>query len=144
ASMIAVLAKRENAAAATGDPARRIPFVLFALRPARCRSFRNLRKIQTLGVRAGYVGEFAVIDHELPESDFIAEGRRAWAAVLGTVTLGKFFLGFGSIGICEHALEEARDHLRSRILYGKPAIDMPHLRAAMTQAYARLTAMKLF
>ena len=142
ASMISILAKREDGR--TRENAKRVPFVLFALRPGQSKSYRNLRKIHTLGVRAGYVGEFRVKKHELGESDFIAEGRRAWDAVLGTVTLGKFFLGFGSIGICEHAFEEASDHLRTRILYGKPAIDMPHLRAAMTQAYTRLTAMKLF
>src|SRR5205823_11339335 len=60
------------------------------------------------------------------------------------VTLGKFFLGFGAVGICEHALEEAAAHLGRRILFGKPALDMPHLRAAAAQAYARLTAMKLY
>ena len=43
--------------------------------------------------------------------------RQAWDAVFGTVTLGKFFLGFGSIGICEHALDEAAGHLNRRIVY---------------------------
>jgi acyl-CoA dehydrogenase len=95
-------------------------------------------------VRAGFVGELEVVDHELPASDIIAEGRRAWDAVLGTVTLGKFFLGFGSIGICEHALMEATAHLTQRILYGKPVIEMPHIRLTTAQAYARLAAMKLY
>jgi acyl-CoA dehydrogenase len=103
-----------------------------------------VRRIRTHGVRAAHVGEFEVAGHELPRTDVIARGRAAWDAVLGAVTLGKFFLGFGSIGICEHAFREARDHLRTRILYGRPAIDMPHLRATMGQAYARLTAMKLY
>jgi acyl-CoA dehydrogenase len=103
-----------------------------------------VRKIPTVGVRVGFVGEFEVTNHEFPQSDLLAEGRQAWDAVLGTVTLGKFFLGFGSIGICEHAFVEAADHLSSRILYGKPVIDMPHIRSAMSQAYARLAAMKLY
>jgi acyl-CoA dehydrogenase len=138
ASMIAILAKREEG----GN--RRVPFVLFGLRPASSKGYHNRRKIRTLGVRGGYVGEFDVRDHEFPQTDIIAEGRGAWDAVLGTVTLGKFFLGFGSIGICEHAFEEAHAHLTSRILYGKPTMQMPHIRAAMTQAFARLTAMKLY
>ncbi len=103
-----------------------------------------MRKIHTLGVRAGDVGAFDVTDHILPESDLIAQGRSAWDAVIGTVTLGKFFLGFGSVGICEHALAEAADHLRRRVLYGKPVLDMPHIRSLMAQAYARLSAMKLY
>src|SRR5207253_101043 len=87
---------------------------------------------------------FDVVQHELPPTDVIAEGRDAWDAVFGTVTLGKFFLGFGSIGICEHALHEALRHLRTRILYGAPVIAMPHIRALVAQARARLIAMKLY
>jgi acyl-CoA dehydrogenase len=143
ASIIAILAKKEDAARAAGPP-KRAPFVLIALRPNQCKGFGNLRKIRTLGVRAGFVGEFEVKDHELPQSDVITDGRGAWDAVLGTVTLGKFFLGFGSIGICERALQESVDHLNTRILYGKPVIEMPHIRAMAVQTYARLAAMKLY
>jgi acyl-CoA dehydrogenase len=142
ASIISILARKENAGAAGRE--RRSPLALFAFRPAQCKGFQNARKIHTLGVRAGFVGEFEVNEHLLPESDLIAEGRSAWDAVFGTITLGKFFLGFGQIGICEHALEEATAHLNTRILFGRPAIQMTHLRSLMTQAYARLTAMKLY
>jgi len=34
--------------------------------------------------------------------------------------------------------------LRKRILYGKPATDMPHIRLALAGAFARLTGMKLY
>ena len=57
---------------------------------------------------------------------------------------GKFFLGFGAVGICEHAFAEGFAHLRSRTLYGKPAIALPHLRDTMAFAFARLVAMKLY
>lgn len=142
ASIISILAKKEDRRGV--GHARRAPFVLFALRPPKSSGFRSVRKIGTLGVRSAFVGEFEVKNHECPEGDLVAEGRQAWDAVFGTVTLGKFFLGFGSIGICEHAFEEAAAHLRARVLYGKPAIDIPHIRATMVQAYARLTAMKLY
>ncbi len=151
ASIIAILARREDArsdlaASRTTQRSRsaRSPILLFALRPRQSAGFRNLRKIRTLGVRPAFVGEFDVKDHELPQGDFIAEGRHAWDAVFGTVTLGKFFLGFGSIGICEHALEEAITHLGRRILYRRSVLEMPHIRQAMAQAYARLTAMKIY
>lgn len=142
ASIISILARKKDRR--SDGHSRRTPIALFALRPGESKGFRNVQKIRTLGVRAAYVGEFEVKDHELPKEDVIAEGRQAWDAIFGTVTLGKFFLGFGSIGICERAFEEAAAHLRARVLYGKPAIDMPHLRATMAQAYARLTAMKLY
>ncbi|MEZ0266240.1 MAG: acyl-CoA dehydrogenase [Phycisphaerae bacterium] len=139
ASMIVILARKEGHSAS-----RRAPPGLFALRPAASDGFRDARKIRTLGVRAAFVGAFEVVDHPLPETDLIATGRHAWDAALGAVTLGKFFLGFGSIGICEHALSEATDHLTGRVLYGKRVIDMPHIRSTVARAYVRLTAMKLY
>lgn len=141
AGMISILARKVDA---TSGRDKRNPFALVVLRPRQSAGFRNVRKIRTLGIRAAYVGEFAVKDQMIPAGDVAAEGRQAWDAVFGTVTLGKFFLGFGSIGMCEHAFAEAAEHLRTRMLYGKPVIEMPHIRSAVTQAYARLTAMKLF
>lgn len=141
AAMISILARKVDG---TSNRARRALPVLFALRPAQSKAFGNVRKIPTLGIRAAFVGEFQVKDHELTDADVIAEGRSAWEAVLGTVTLGKFFLGFGSIGICERAFEEATAHLSRRVLYAKPIIGMPHISFAVSQAYARLTAMKLY
>jgi acyl-CoA dehydrogenase len=142
ASMISILGRKVDGPSA--NRARRALPVLFALRPGESKAFGNVRKIPTLGIRAAFVGEFQVKDHQLTDADVIAEGRGAWEAVLGTVTLGKFFLGFGSIGICERAFEEATAHLTRRVLYGKPVIGMPHISLAVSQAYARLTAMKLY
>ncbi len=143
ARMICVLASRKKSAIAGKRPRRATP-VLFALRPERAAGFQDHRKIRTFGVRAAHVGEFALNDQPLDASDVIAEGRDAWDAVIGTVTLGKFFLGFGSVGICEHAFAEAMDHVTSRVLYGKPVVAMPHIRLMIAEAYARLTAMKLY
>jgi acyl-CoA dehydrogenase len=100
ASIISILARKEDKSAGT----KRAPFMFFALRPKVSPGFRNVRKIHTMGVRAGFVGEIEVKGHEFPTTDVISEGRLAWDSIFGTITLGKFFLGFGSIGICEHAL----------------------------------------
>lgn len=141
AGIISILARKEDPASSRD---KRVPFILMALRPGQSAGFQNLRKIRTFGVRAAFVGAFDVRDHAFPQTDVIAEGRRAWDAVFGAVTLGKFFLGFGSIGMCEHAFQEALTHLRARLLYGSAVIKMPHIRSAVGQAYVRLTAMKLF
>lgn len=145
AAIVAVLARRQfRSGGAGGRGSKRAPPALFAIRPPQAPAYRDVRKIRTLGVRAAYVGEFAVEGHAFGRDDLIAEGRAAWDAVLGTVTLGKFFLGFGSIGICERAMAEAVAHLTGRVLYGKPALEMPHVRAKAAHAYARLAAMKLY
>jgi acyl-CoA dehydrogenase len=139
AGLISVLAKRVD-----NGGSKKTPFVFFALRPAEVPGFDGLRKIRTLGVRTAFVGEFAVQGHPVPESDLISCGREAWEAVHGTVNFGKFFLGFGAIGICEHSFVEAMAHMRPRVLYGKSVLGMPHLRATAALAFARLTAMKLY
>lgn len=145
ASIVSILARKYGPNDADSPQRRRRPeLVLIAVRPATSPGYQNVRKIRTSGIRAAFVGSFEVKDHPLPRSDFIAEGRGAWDAVFGTVILGKFFLGFGAIGICEHAMEEAVAHLRRRILYRKTVLEMPHIRLAMAQAYARLAAMKLY
>jgi acyl-CoA dehydrogenase len=142
ASIVSILAHKVDDR--HGSASRRALPVMVAIRPQSARGFANVKKTESLGIRAAFVGEFEVTNHEFPKADLIAEGRAAWDCVFGTVTLGKFFLGFGSIGICEHAMAEAAAHLSQRILYGKPVIEMPHIRTMMAQAYARLTGMKLY
>ncbi len=142
ATIISILARKDDEASSERE--KRSPFALMALRPDTAKALGNVQKIHTLGVRAGYVGSFDVKDHEFPESDLAAQGREAWDAVIGAVTLGKFFLGFGSIGICEHAMAETVAHVKSRVLYGKQVIAMPHIRTAVAAAATRLTAMKLY
>ncbi|CAN5345507.1 acyl-CoA dehydrogenase family protein [soil metagenome] len=141
AAMITILAKRDNGQV---HGSRRSPMVLFALRNGKPSSTRNERKISTFGIRSGFVGEFDVKGYEFPQSDVVAEHRAAWDSVFGTVGLGKFFLGFGAIGICERAFGEAWEHVTARQLYGKPVIQMPHIRRYIARAYARLAAMKLY
>jgi acyl-CoA dehydrogenase len=153
ASIVAILANRHDARPVAPAPGtRRSPPVLFAYRPAAAAAAAaagsggvpGARKIRTLGIRAAFVGEFEVIDHEITAADIVADGRDAWDAVFGAVTLGRFFLGIGSVGICEHAMSEATEHLARRVLYRQPAIALPHIRSAMSRAYARLCAMKLY
>ena len=91
-----------------------------------------------------YVSEFSLHDYPVSTSDILHTGPAAFDAALNTVNIGKFNLGFASIGICEHAFYEAISHADNRILYGKRVTDFPHVRQGLTDAYARLAAMKLF
>lgn len=91
-----------------------------------------------------YVSEFSLHDYPVSASDILHTGPAAFDAALNTVNIGKFNLGFASIGICEHAFYEAITHADNRILYGNRVTDFPHVRQGLTDAYARLAAMKLF
>jgi alkylation response protein AidB-like acyl-CoA dehydrogenase len=91
-----------------------------------------------------YVSEFRLEDYPVREQDVLHTGRAAFDAALNTVNVGKFNLCTATIGICEHAMYEAVTHAHRRVLYGRPVTDFPHVRRELTDAYARLVAMKLF
>ncbi|WP_327028743.1 acyl-CoA/acyl-ACP dehydrogenase [Micromonospora sp. NBC_01740] len=91
-----------------------------------------------------YVSEFRLQDYPVRPEDVLHTGRAAFDAALNTVNVGKFNLCTASIGICEHAMYEAVTHAHNRVLYGRRVTDFPHVRRELTDAYARLVAMKLF
>ncbi|RLB73204.1 MAG: acyl-CoA dehydrogenase [Deltaproteobacteria bacterium] len=91
-----------------------------------------------------YVAEYALKDYPISEAEILSTGSKAWDSSLNTINVGKFNLGFGSIGICAHAFYEALDHASSRNLYGKFVTDFSYIQQFFTDAYCRLTAMKLF
>jgi len=91
-----------------------------------------------------YVAEFRLEDYPVHAEDILHVGAEAFSAALNTVNIGKFNLCFGGIGMATHSLYEAITHAHNRVLYGKPVTDFPHVRREFVEAYARLTAMKLF
>ncbi len=74
---------------------------------------RNVVKVQS------YVAEFKLNDYPIREDDILAKGREAWDMSLNTVNVGKFNLGWASIGICTHAFYEALNHASHRNLLWK-------------------------
>ena len=91
-----------------------------------------------------YVAEFALQGYPVSEDAILSRGREAWDSSLNTINVGKYNLGWASIGICTHAFYEAITHASNRNLYGKYVTDFPHIRQLFVDAYSRLTAMKLF
>ncbi len=91
-----------------------------------------------------YVAEFALHDYPLTADDIIARGDKAWDTAMNTVNIGKYNLGWASIGMATHAFHESINHASARVLYGNPVTDFPHVRNLFVDAYARLVAMRLF
>ncbi len=91
-----------------------------------------------------YVAEYRLHDYPISEADILSVGRKAWDDMLNTINYCKFNLGFGSIGLCTHALYESINHAANRTLYGKQVTDFPQVKRLFTDAYCRLAAMKLF
>jgi acyl-CoA dehydrogenase len=105
---------------------------------------RNFDLIQNVCNSQSYVANFALRDYSITEADILSKGQAAWDAALNTVNIGKYNLGWASIGISTHAFYEALNHAANRKLYGMVVTDFSHAKQMFTDAYARLVAMKLF
>jgi len=115
-------------------------YVFFAVSP----EHQNYSLVQNVVNWDGYVAEYALNGYPITDEDILSTGRDAWDDALNTVNVGKFNLGWASIGICTHAFYEAINHASHRNLYGKWVTDFPHIKQLFTDAYARLVAMRLF
>jgi acyl-CoA dehydrogenase len=104
----------------------------------------NYELVKNVVASQNYVSEFRLNDYPLGDDDILHRGQDAWNAALNTVNIGKYNLGWASIGICTHAYYEAIRHAAGRRLYNMSVTDFPHVRRLFTDAYARLVAMKLF
>jgi acyl-CoA dehydrogenase len=91
-----------------------------------------------------YVAQYELKNYEITEEQILAKGIDAWDAALNTVNVGKFNLGWASIGMCTHSFYEAIDHAANRNLYNMYVTDFPHVKRLFTDAWARLISMKLF
>ena len=99
---------------------------------------RNVVNSQT------YVAEYVLNDYPIMEKDILAKGKDAWDMSLNTVNVGKYNLGWASIGICTHAFYEALNHASHRRLFDHYVTDFTHIKQLFIDAFTRLTAMKLF
>lgn len=104
----------------------------------------NYRLIDNVVHGQMFVSTFALDNYPVGADDILHTGPEAFSAALNTVNVGKFNLCHGSIGMCTHSLFEAITHANNRILYGKPVTDFSHVQGNFVDAYARLSAMKLF
>lgn len=130
AAMVSTFAKNSE----TGE------YVFFVADP----EHENYDLIKNIVDWQGYVAEYALGGYPVTDDEILAEGREAWDCALNTINVGKFNLGWASVGICTHAFYEAINHASQRNLYGKWVTDFPHIQQLFTDAYTRLCAMKLY
>ncbi|MGA9359570.1 MAG: acyl-CoA dehydrogenase family protein [Mycobacterium sp.] len=90
-----------------------------------------------------YVANYALRDYPVTEADVLHRGVDAFHAALNTVNVCKYNLGWGAVGMCTHAMYESVTHAANRYLYGTVVTDFSHVRRLLTDAYARLVAMRL-
>lgn len=115
-------------------------YVFFAADP----THQNYDLVQNVVDWEGYVAEYSLSGYPVTDAEIMSTGSEAWDSALNTINVGKFNLGWASIGICEHAFYEGLNHAAARNLYGKFVTDFPHIKQMFVDAYTRLKAMKLF
>ena len=115
-------------------------YVFFVVDPRH----ENYDLVKNVVSSQNHVAEYALQGYPIREEDILTRGRDAWDASINTINVGKYNLGWASIGICTHAFYEAITHATNRILYGKRVTEFPHIRQLFVDAYTRLLSMKLF
>ncbi|HET6488442.1 MAG TPA: acyl-CoA dehydrogenase [Syntrophales bacterium] len=91
-----------------------------------------------------YVAQYNLHDYPIKEEEILERGQEAWDASLNTVNVGKFNLGWATIGICTHSFYEAINHASHRILFGKAVTEFSQVKQLFVDSYTRLVAMRLF
>jgi len=91
-----------------------------------------------------YVAEYALQAYPITNDEILSTGQEAWDSSLNTINVGKYNLGWASIGICTHAFYEAITHASNRKLFNHSVTDFPHIRQFFVDAWTRLAAMKMF
>lgn len=104
----------------------------------------NYECVQNVVNSQNYVAEIKLDNYPIKEEDILIKGREAWDACLNTVNIGKFNLGWASIGICTHAFYESLNHASRRNLFDSYVTDFTHIKHFFVDSYTRLVAMKLF
>jgi acyl-CoA dehydrogenase len=115
-------------------------YVFFVVQPGH----ENYELVKNIVHWQSYVAEYALHSYPITDDDILSSGSDAWDTALNTVNVGKYNLGWASIGICTHAFYEAINHAGNRNLYGSYVTDFPHIRRLFMDAYTRLAAMRLF
>jgi acyl-CoA dehydrogenase len=91
-----------------------------------------------------YVSAFDLENYPVTPDDVLHTGVAAFEAALNTINVGKFNLGFCSLGMAEHCFYETVTQAEGRVLFGKRVTEFGQVRRILTEAYVRLLAGKLY
>jgi acyl-CoA dehydrogenase len=105
---------------------------------------KNYECVKNVVNSQNYVAEYALQAYPITDDEILSTGQEAWDSSLNTINVGKYNLGWASIGICTHAFYESITHAANRRLFNHSVTDFPHIRQFFVDAWTRLVAMKMF
>ncbi len=115
------------------------------VRVLRCRKLHPAYRLRSNVVYGQmYVSAFDLEDYPVRPEDVLHTGVEAFEAALNTINVGKFNLGFCSIGMAEHCFYETITQAQGRVLFGQRVTEFGQVRRILSEAYARLLAAKLY
>ena len=100
--------------------------------------------IEVVGMFAGQLGRFEMIEYPITDADILETGDAAFAMGLSTVNIGKTQTSMKNVSMATHMLYEAVNHAHNRYLYGKRVTDMPHIRRALLESWSRILMSRLY
>src|SRR4051794_9667516 len=85
-----------------------------------------------------YVSAFDLEDYPVRPEDILHSGVAAFEAALNTINVGKFNLGFCSVGMAEHCFYETINQAENRVLFGKRVTEFGQVKRILGESYVRL------
>ena len=104
----------------------------------------NYQCVKNVVNSQNFVAEYALDSYPLTDEDILSSGQKAWDCSLNTINVGKYNLGWASVGICTHAFYEAITHASNRKLFDHSVTDCTHIRQFFVDARTRVVAMRMF
>ncbi|MET8040495.1 acyl-CoA dehydrogenase [Micromonospora sp. NPDC005215] len=101
---------------------------------------QRLPKVRTVGLRGHDLSGFEFRDCQLDADATVGNPGRGIEMVSGMLQFTRTMVGGMTLGAADTALRIALRHARGRILYGRPALALPPVRALLAGAFADLLA----
>src|SRR3954470_401509 len=133
AGMVSVFGRRSDVEGADG-------YVFFAADS----SHPAYRLVKNVVRGQMYVSAFDLADYPVRAEDVLHTGVEAFEAALNTINVGKFNLGFCSIGMAEHCFYETINQAENRVLFGRRVTEFGQVKRILSESYVRLLAAKLY
>ena len=130
AALVSTFAKNSE----TGD------FVFFVAES----DHENYQCVKNVVNSQNFVAEYALHNYPISDNEILSNGQEAWDSSLNTINVGKYNLGWASVGICTHAFYEAITHASNRKLFDHSVTDFTHIRQFFVDAWTRVVAMRMF
>ena len=94
--------------------------------------------------RAAGVTELELDDYPVGVDDVLCTGPDALLAAHHALNIGQLTLGFGVVGMCDHALRDAVSVSTTRVVGERPLSSYANVRRRLVESFGRVTAMRLF